>query len=154
MKVKDICSRGTVHIPMSCTLQEAATQMRDQHVGTLVVTGGGSTNRIAGIVTDRDIVLKAVTRTISPRELLVTDVMTPYVVTVDADADVVDAMQAMSCHGVRRVPVTNAEQDIIGVLSLDDVIEALGQDLALLSSIIRCEQNRESCGSVQTPLRV
>lgn len=56
MKVKDICSRGTVHIPMSCNLQEAATQMRDQHVGTLVVTGGGSTNRIAGIVTDRDIV--------------------------------------------------------------------------------------------------
>ncbi|MEM5345282.1 CBS domain-containing protein [Paraburkholderia azotifigens] len=154
MKVKDICSLGTVHIPMSCNLQEAATQMRDQHVGTLVVTSGGSTNRIAGIVTDRDIVLKAVTRTISPKELLVTDVMTPYVVAVDADADVAEAMQTMSCHGIRRLPVTNAEQDIVGVLSLDDVIGALGQDLALLASIIRCEQNRERSGSVQTPLHV
>jgi CBS domain-containing protein len=154
MKVNDIYSRATVHIPMSCNLQEAAVQMRDQHVGALVVTSGEASNRIAGIVTDRDIVLKAVTLGASPRELLVGDVMTPHVVTVDADADLADAMQAMSSHGVRRLTVTNAQQDIVGVLSLDDVIEALGKDLALLSSIIRCEQNRESTGSVQAQLHV
>ena len=154
MKVNDIYSRATVHIPMTCNLQEASVQMRDQHVGTLVVTSGGASNRIAGIVTDRDIVLKAVTLGTSPGELLVADVMTPHVVAVDADADLADAMQAMSSHGVRRLAVTNAQQDIVGVLSLDDVIEALGRDLALLSSIIRCEQNRESTGFVQTPLHL
>jgi signal-transduction protein with cAMP-binding, CBS, and nucleotidyltransferase domain len=153
MKVDDIYSRATIHIPMSCNLQEASIQMRDQHVGALVVTGGAS-NRIAGIVTDRDIVLKAVTLGKSPRELLVADVMTPQVVTIDARADLADAMQMMSSHGVRRLAVTNAQQDIVGVVSLDDVIEALGQDLALLSSVIRCEQNRESIGSVQASLHV
>jgi signal-transduction protein with cAMP-binding, CBS, and nucleotidyltransferase domain len=154
MKVSEIHSRGTVHIPMSCNLQEASIQMRDQHVGALIATTGGAANRIAGIVTDRDIVLKAVTCGVSPSDVLVADVMTPHVVTIGAEADLADAMQAMSSHGVRRLAVTNAEQDIIGVLSLDDVIDALGRDLVLLSSVIRCEQNRESAGCVQAPLHV
>lgn len=152
MKVSEIHSRGTVHIPMSCNLQEAAIQMRDQHVGALIVTGVGAPNHIAGIVTDRDIVLKAVTLGASPNDLLVADVMTDRVVAIDADADLDDAMQAMSSHGVRRLAVTNAAQDIVGVLSLDDVIEALGRDLAMLSSIIHGERHRESTGCVQSAL--
>lgn len=154
MKVSDIYSPATVHIPMTCNLRDAAIQMRDQHVGALIATSGGAVERIAGIVTDRDIVLQAVASGASLNDMLVADVMTPHVVDIGADADLTDAMQAMSSHGVRRLAVTNAEQDIVGVLSLDDVIEALGRDLVLLSSIVRCEQNRESTGSVQAPLHL
>lgn len=154
MKVNDIYSPATVHVPMSCTLRDAAIQMRDQHVGALIATSGGAVDRIAGIVTDRDIVLQAVASGASLDEMLVADVMTPHVVDIGTDADLTDAMQKMSSHGVRRLAVTNAEQDIVGVLSLDDVIEALGRDLVLLSSIVRCEQNRESTGSVQAPLHL
>jgi predicted transcriptional regulator len=154
MKVSEIHSRGTVHIPMTCNLREAAVQMRDQHVGALIATSGGAVNRIAGIVTDRDIVLKAVTLGASPNDVLVADVMSHDVASIGADADLADAMQTMASHGVRRLAVTNAEQDIVGVLSLDDVIDALGRDWGLLASIIRYEQNRESLGSVQAPLHV
>src|SRR5579863_1483613 len=125
MKVSEIHSRGTVHIPMSCNLREAAIQMRDQHVGALIVTSGKAVQRIVGIVTDRDIVLKAVTHGAMPSDMLVVDVMSPHVVAIDAEADVADAMQTMASHGVRRLAVTNSEQDIVGVLSLDDVIDAL-----------------------------
>ncbi|NRO96964.1 CBS domain-containing protein [Paraburkholderia sp. NMBU_R16] len=154
MKVSDIYTPATVHIPTSCNLQDAAIQMRDQHVGALIATSGGAINRIAGIVTDRDIVLQAVAFGAALNDMLVADVMTPHVVVIGTDADLTDAMQTMSSHGVRRLAVTNAEQDIVGVLSLDDVIEAIGRDLVLLSSIVRCEQNRESSGSVQAPLHL
>lgn len=150
MKVSDIHSCGTVHIPMTCTLQDAAIQMRDQHVGALIVTGG-PVDRIAGIVTDRDIVLNGVTLGAAASDLLVTDVMTHHVVTIDAGADLADAMEMMASHGVRRLATTNRGDDVIGVLSLDDIMEALGRDLGLLASIIRGEQCRESTGSVQSP---
>ena len=60
----------------------------------------------------------------------------------------------MSSHGVRMLVVTNADKDIVGVLSLDDVVVALGRDPMLLASITHCEQNRENLGSTQAPLRV
>ncbi|MFM0136305.1 CBS domain-containing protein [Caballeronia grimmiae] len=62
---------------MSCTLQEAANQMRDQHVGALAVTEGGQSRRVIGVVTDRDIVLKAVTQGVDTADILVGEVMTP-----------------------------------------------------------------------------
>lgn len=154
MNVNEIFSRGTVHIAASCTLQQAAFQMGDQHVGALVVTEDGVSNRIAGIVTDRDIVLKATASGASPQEMLVSDVMTKKVMTVRENADLGDAMQMMSSHGVRRLAVTDDNEDIVGVLSLDDLIEALGREWSLLSSIIRCEQNREWSGAVQSPLHL
>ncbi|MGN6668574.1 MAG: CBS domain-containing protein [Trinickia sp.] len=153
MKVSDIHSCGTVHIPMSSTLQEAAVQMRDRHVGTLIVTGG-PVDRIAGIVTDRDIVLNGVALGVATNELLVADVMTGNVVTIDAGADLSDAMETMASHGVRRLATTNRNNDIIGVVSLDDIVEAVGRDLALLASVIRGEQSRESTGCVQSPFPV
>jgi signal-transduction protein with cAMP-binding, CBS, and nucleotidyltransferase domain len=151
MKVSDIHTCGAIHIPMSCTLQDAAVQMRDQHVGALIVTGG-PLERIAGIVTDRDIVLNAVALGLPPNDMLVTDIMTNNVVSIDAGADIAEAMETMAINGVRRLATTNDGDDIIGVLSLDDVVEALGRDLSLLASIIRCGKTRESSVSDHTAL--
>ncbi len=152
MKVSEIQTRGIVHIPMSCNLQQAAAQMRDQHVGALIVTADDSMNQMAGILTDRDIAVHAVASGMAPNEMLVADVMTPYVATVDANADLDDAMQAMSSNGVRRLAVTDADEDIVGLLSLDDVIDALGRQMMLLASIVCSEQSRESKGLEPSPL--
>lgn len=152
MKVQEIFTRGTVHIPQQRNLQEAAQQMHQQHVGALIVTDGGASNRLLGIVTDRDMVLKAVARGASPRETLVAQVMSTGVATVAEEDDVVDAMQAMFTHGVRRLAVTGAGDAVIGVVSLDDVIEALVRDWVLLASVVRSGQQRERSGSVQSPL--
>ncbi|PPK46113.1 CBS domain protein [Trinickia symbiotica] len=154
VNVNEIFTRGTVHVAASCTLQQAASQMGDQHVGALVVTEDGVSNRIVGIVTDRDIVIKATASGASPREMLVTDIMSEHVMTVSEDADVGDAMQIMSSHGVRRLAVTNDNEDIVGVLSLDDVIEALSREWSQLSSIIRYGQHREWSGAIQSPLHL
>ncbi|MBU6487234.1 MAG: CBS domain-containing protein [Burkholderiales bacterium] len=153
MNVSEVYSQGTVHIPASCNLQQASQQMLQQHVGALVVTDGEMNGRIAGIVTDRDVVLKAVALGASPNEVSVFDIMTAGVMTIDVNADLADAMQVMSTHGVRRLAVTN-EEGVVGILSIDDVIGALGREWSLLSSVIRSEQNCEKLGAVQSPLHL
>ena len=152
MKVQEVFTRGTVHIPQERNLQEAARQMQQQHVGALIVTDGSESNRLLGILTDRDIVLKAVAAGAPPRETLVGEVMSTGVSTIAEGDDLVDAMQAMFSHGVRRLAVTDGNQAVSGVLSLDDVIEALVRDWVLLASIVRSGQQRERSGHVSSPL--
>ena len=152
MKVKDIYTRGTVHIPRSRTLQEAAIQMRDQHIGALVVTDGAANDHVAGVVTDRDMVVRAVAKGASPVATTVGDVMTDGVMSVPQTTDVSDAMQTMFSHGIRRLAVTDDDGGVVGVLSLDDVIQAMSHELSQLASIVRSEQQRERTGSVQSLL--
>ncbi|BCZ84426.1 CBS domain-containing protein [Paraburkholderia terrae] len=152
MKVSEFHSQGVVHIPATCSLQEAAVQMRDQHVGALVVSEGGGSGRILGVLTDRDIVLQSVCTGSSPITVRVGEVMSPHILSIDVNADIAEAMQAMASHGVRRLAVVSNGTGIVGILSLDDVITALGREWILLTNILRNEQNREASGSIQTPL--
>ncbi|WP_459568266.1 CBS domain-containing protein [Cupriavidus sp. 8B] len=152
MRIEEICSLSAVHIPHTCTLRDAAVQMRDRHVGALVVTepfGGGQ--RAMGIVTDRDIVLESTAAGTAPGQATVADVMTRGVVAIGKDAGIDDALQAMLAHGVRRLAVTDAEA-VVGVLSLDDLVDALGSQWNMLASVLHNERERERSGSVQTPL--
>nr|WP_297914754.1 CBS domain-containing protein [Thiomonas sp.] len=152
MQVHEIFTRGAVHIPQERNLQEAAQQMLHQHVGALIVTDGGADNRLLGIVTDRDIVLKSVAAGSAPRTTLVAEVMSTGVASVGENDDLMEAMQAMFTHGVRRLAVTGADGAVVGVVSLDDVIEAMVRDWVLLASIVRGGQQRERSGSVQSAL--
>lgn len=154
MKVEAVYTHGAVHIPQSRNLQEAAVQMRDQHVGALAVTDGMVDDRLIGIVTDRDMVIKATALGASPLDTLVAEVMTAGVITIDKDAELSDAMQAMFSHGVRRLAVTSGAAVVVGILSLDDVIDALGSEWALLTRILRSEQVCERPGSMQSPLHL
>ncbi|WP_028214106.1 CBS domain-containing protein [Paraburkholderia mimosarum] len=154
MKVSECHSQGTVHIPMSCNLQEAAKQMAAQHVGALVVTDRERQDCIVGIVTDRDIVLNAVAAGRSPNETLVGDLVTPGVVAVDELADITAAMEMMATQGVRRLAVVRDGSEIVGILSFDDVIDAMTRDWTMLTAIVRGGQNRERTGSVQTRLHI
>ncbi|AOZ04291.1 signal transduction protein (plasmid) [Cupriavidus sp. USMAHM13] len=152
MKVQDICSREAVHIPLSCTLQEAAVQFRDRHVGALVVTEHTATGaRAVGFVTDRDMALDAVAAGADPCRTTVDEVMTRGLVTVRQDASVSDAMQTMLSHGVRRLAVLDGEA-VIGVLSIDDVVETLASELRMLSTLLHNEREREKTGAVQGKL--
>ena len=153
MNVSEVYSKGVVHIPASCNLRQAALQMAEQHVGALVVTDGEANRQMVGIVTDRDIVVKAVLLGASPNDVSVSDVMTAGVMSIEVDADLEDAMQIMSAHGIRRLAVTR-EASVVGVVSIDDMIGALGRGWSLLSSVVRNEQNRESEGSIQSPLHL
>ncbi|MEF3062826.1 CBS domain-containing protein [Ralstonia solanacearum] len=152
MRVQDVYSPDGIHIPLSCTLQEAARQMRDKHVGALIVTEHSSTGPHAvGVVTDRDIVLDAVAAGADPRQTCVGDVMSRGIVSVARDASLSDALQEMLSTGVRRVGVLS-DGALVGVLSLDDVLAAMALEWGLIARLVSNEREREATGSVQQPL--
>ncbi|SPS00041.1 CBS domain-containing protein [Cupriavidus taiwanensis] len=152
MRVQDICSAKAVHVPLSCTLQEAAVQMRDRHVGALIVTENSPTGtRAVGMVTDRDIVVDAMASGADPCHTEVIDVMTRGLVAISQDAPVAEAIQTMLSHGVRRLAVLDGET-VCGVISLDDLLGALATDWGMIAALIRNEQQRERSGSIQSTL--
>ena len=154
MRIDEVCTREPVHIPLGCTLQEAAVQMRDQHVGSLIVTETTpSGTRVVGVMTDRDIVLGSTAAGADPCRNSVGDVMTRGLVTVDRHNSVAEAMQLMLSHGVRRLGVLDGEA-IVGVVSMDDILGAMAAEWGMLSTIVRNEQERERSGHAQSPLRV
>ena len=145
MNLERISSRPVIRAPRSSTLRDAADLMRRHHVGALVVTDDApNDHRVAGIVTDRDLVLKAVAQGISPTEATLDDVMSEGLATVKGQADVRTAMEVMRAHGVRRLAVTDEAGAVTGFVSFDDVVAALAAEMTTLARIVEAEQEHEA----------
>lgn len=143
MKVREICSHRVVSVPSHASLGDAARIMKDHQVGALLVTrdGLGLPPRSAGIVTDRDLVLYGIARGDIER-LSIEQVMTPDTQSVAANADMHEAIERMRMGGIRRLAVTDDAGDIIGVVSLDDVLQALAADLVGVAGLLLLEHDR------------
>lgn len=100
------------------TLKHAAELMRDLDIGALPVCNG---KRLLGMVTDRDITVRGVATGLSPDEACVSDVMTSDVQWCTEDQDSDDVMRLMGDAQVRRVPVVNADKELVGIVSLGDL---------------------------------
>jgi CBS domain-containing protein len=147
MNIAKLCRRNVVTVKPSDELTSAAEKMREQHIGYLVVVEPvleGSSYRPIGVLTDRDIVIAVVARGIDPRSLKVGDVMTHKPTVVAVTAALEEALQHMRRLGVRRLPVVDARGQLVGVLSLDEVIDALTGELQDVAASIRNEQRIES----------
>ncbi len=120
MKIKDITVRPPVTAPAETTIQRAARLMAGEAVGSLIIADG---DQLLGIVTDRDLVVRAVARGL-PLDTRVDDIMTMNVIALDVDTDVRDAIRAFGNHAVRRLPIVQ-DGKLVGLLSLDDLIVAL-----------------------------
>ena len=117
--------------------------MREKHIGYLVVVDPEVVDqslRPVGVLTDRDIVVSVVARETDPRALRVGDVMTQQPVTVGSTEPVERALREMRRIGVRRLPVVGQRGELIGVLSLDDVLEVLAGELQNIAGSIRNER--------------
>jgi CBS domain-containing protein len=146
MDVAQLFSRDSVTVRESDEVTEAARLMRERHVGFLVVVEpdfAGSTVRPVGVLTDRDIVISVVAREVNPRTVLVRDIMTPNPVVLNAADPLPTALQEMRRIGVRRMPVVGKLGELLGVLSIDDVLDALSAELGNLAGAIRNEQRVE-----------
>ncbi len=144
MKVDRVYTRRVVRIAQSASLEEAATLMRQHHVGTLLVTDvAPNDSGLVGIVTDRDLVLHAMANGLNSEETTVSEVMTPGVSTVSARADVHEAIERMRAGGLRRLAVTDRDACVVGVLSLDDILDGLAADFSAIAGVMRAERERE-----------
>jgi CBS domain-containing protein len=122
---RDIMSSGADCASVSDTLVEAAKRMRDLEVGALPICGDD--NRLAGMITDRDIVVRGLAEGRDPQSTTVGDLAEGKPVTIGADDSVEDALAAMTKHGVRRLPVIDGHE-LVGVISQADVARNLPEE--------------------------
>lgn len=140
----EICTRSVSVAFRQTPLNEAARLMRENHVGCLVVVEEVAGKRVvAGVLTDRDIVTAVIAADLLPSALLVEDVMTTDLVTAREEDSLIDLMRAMRRKGVRRIPVVGQQDELIGIATLDDVLDILAQELSLLVAAIDSEGKRE-----------
>lgn len=134
MRTQEAMRRSGVGIDPARTVREAAAIMEETGVGALAVIDDG---RLVGIVTDRDLVRRALARGL-PSDARVDGVMTSPVVTVDADADLHDCYRVFRTHAVRRLAVLRGQQ-FLGMIAVDDLLIDLSADLADLARPVTAE---------------
>ncbi len=140
----EICTRSVTIAFRTTPVDGAARLMRDNHVGCLVVVDEVQGQRIVvGMLTDRDIVTAVVAPGLDAAALRVDDVMTTDLITAREDDSLIDLMRSMRRKGVRRIPVVGGQDELIGVATLDDVLNVLSEELGLLVDAIDTEGKRE-----------
>src|SRR5262245_59491957 len=126
MQVKDIMTSSVECISPKATLREAAQTMKKLDVGLLPICG--EDDRLAGMITDRDIALRAVGDGLDPSTTRACDVMTPKVIYCFEDQDIGDAAHMMEQNQIRRLVVLNRAKRLVGILSLGDLAIDCGDE--------------------------
>lgn len=124
---KDIMHPGARWIPKYETLDRAAQMMRDHAVGALPVSDPDNSDRMCGIITDRDIVLKCVAAGHDPARVTCGEICEGTPRWIDAAADISDALGAMEGHQIKRLPVVENKR-MIGMISEADIARHLTDD--------------------------
>ena len=145
MSVSAVCNHNVATIERGAGVVDAAVRMRAEHVGDLIVVEQRATRQVpVGILTDRDIVVAVVAKRVSPNSVTVGDAMSAEVLTVNQDHGIEHALREMRRAGVRRAPVVDSGGELVGVLSIDDVIDHLAVQLGHIADIIRLGQQTET----------
>lgn len=144
MAVGEICNREVVITEKTLSVVDAAQLMRQHHVGDLVVVDEkGGRKHPVGIVTDRDIVLEVIAEGVNVNDVSVRDIMSDKLVTAREGDSVLDTVKMMRAKGIRRLPVINDDNELSGILSVDDLIELLSEQTSDLAKLIAREQKHE-----------
>lgn len=145
MPIGEICVRDVVVAGPDTTVRQAAKLMAKHHVGNIVVVREEAHGRVIpiGIITDRDIVRNVVAEALDAAVFTLGDLVARDVVTLREDQGVFECMQQMRINGIRRVPVVDSSGALLGIISLDDLIQLLGEEMSELAKVIVREQARE-----------
>jgi len=136
MTVGKFCTREVIVAEKDRGVIELAQLMRKHHVGNvIVVEKQGDLVVPVGIITDRDIVVELIAGQVDLGLLSTGDIMSPELITAIETESIWDTLQRMRRRGIRRLPVVNEEGGLEGILTVDDIIELLADELALLAEI-------------------
>jgi len=143
--IEGMCTHSIVTADRSRTLQECAALMGESHVGSVLVTEetpGGP--QAVGIVTDRDLVVEAMARGVAPGQASIGQITARRLVTVPSSASIDEAIQLMKSEGVRRLLVATPDRRLVGIISMDDLLDALAGEMAGIAQAIRSGFAREA----------
>lgn len=127
MKVKDAMHSGVTWVGPDTKITDIARMMRDEDIGSVPI---GENDRLVGMVTDRDIAIKALADGRDAASMTARDVMSGPILFCRADQELDDAVEYMESKKVRRLPVIDENKRMVGILSLGDVAAAGGPELS------------------------
>lgn len=144
--IGELCNREVVVAASNATVAVAAKLMRRHHVGSVVVVDDidGALRMPVGILTDRDIVLEVCATELDPDVITVGDIMSRELVTTRENEGVLEAMEVMRYRGIRRLPVVGDDGELTGIISVDDLLDVLAEELGELTKVLAREQAREA----------
>ncbi len=143
--IGEYCNREVVFATRNMGVLEAAQLMRQHHVGDLVVVDETNGKRIpVGIVTDRDMVIEIIAKSVDLNNFCVGDIMSSQLVSVQSNETVLDTIHIMCAKGVRRIPVINVKDELEGIMTADDLIGILAEEMSELARIPQSEKKKEA----------
>jgi CBS-domain-containing membrane protein len=144
MNIGEVCTRVVVTATSDMSVAEAAALMRTHHVGNVIVikeTAGKVTP--IGIVTDRDIVVEVVAAKVDPGALTAGEMMGQALVTARETEGLYEVLERMRREGIRRMPVIDENGALIGIVTLDDLLEIVAEEMNEMAKVISRERLRE-----------
>jgi CBS domain-containing protein len=149
-RLSTLCKNPVSTTTPGATIQQAAEQMRKEHVGALVVVEPDAMHRHpVGIVTDRDVAVGVVALGLDPKLFLVEDMLGRPLVTARGDQSARDALKIMEDKGIRRLPIVDKAGELAGMVALDDILSALVRDIEQVPRIV----NRELASELRLRMR-
>ena len=134
MSLEKFCHRTVVSVSPTDNIQEACQLLRTKNIGCLLAEEDG---KLCGILTDRDIALRVVGEGKDPKWTRVREVMTPNPVRIAVDKSLHELTSMMHAHHIRRVPIVDEEGKAIGIVTFDDLLALLGDELSDMGQTVR-----------------
>jgi len=138
MPIEELARENVVSASPETSVPELAQQMRDENVGSVVIAND---NIPAGIVTDRDLTTRVLAEEAASTDQTADDVMSTDLCAVGPDAGFYEAAEVMSENGVRRLPVCDENDELVGIITADDLTELLADENQQLASVIKAQRS-------------
>ena len=149
MKVNEFMSQDVCFVMPDCKVYDAARIMNENHIGCILVCDDKKS--VVGIVTDRDIVLRTVACNKDTKATPVSEIMTTNVYTCKSNDDIVQAQNTMAHYQIRRLPVTDDNNKMVGIFTMGDLAQndkEIGQQnvSTTMENICNCQGTIQNCG--------
>lgn len=145
MPIGEICNREVIVTKPDESVLQAAKLMRQHHVGNVLVVEQRDGRRVpVGIVTDRDLVVEIIAPELDSKAITVGDIMVPDFATAKEDTGVFEAILYMRGKGIRRLPVVDDDGGLVGIVTFDDLLVLLSEELNALAKLVAREQQKEA----------
>lgn len=152
MNIGSICTRRIITVDRDSSLGEAASLMRNHHVGALVVTSETAAGpRVHGVVTDRDLVIDVLARNLDAAGVGIGSIANRTVASVFENEEIDSAIAAMQESGVRRLLVADEQRRLVGVATFDDLLIACAMQMGALAQVIHAGVRREGSQTGDVP---
>jgi len=133
MSLQNFCRKPVVRISLDTNIAEACRLMAQNNIGCLVAEQEG---KLCGIITDRDIAMRVAGVCKDPQTTLVREIMTPDPVRISVDKDLRQLTALMHTYHVRRVPIVSGFDTTLGIVTFDDLIARLGDEMSEIGKAI------------------